>query len=461
VLIEGGRIAALGPSGQVKVPAGAVRIDGRGKYLIPGLADMHDHGMPNTEAELRAMQDQLSARLASGVTMIRHLGGPNHHLTPNGRRTSQGNIVSDPLTIEQVRKQLQAAKLPSPRMHIAPPLWLAEGLVPRDSLAAYLAAAKAAGYRHIGVTYGSQTSERDSQVVAFLNTAVTAARQLGLPIATHTHRPSPEEILAFSTTGGSVEHILTFYEERDNPSPLAEMPASQMRATAEALRRTGIWITPTLACHFRLNSPAVHPAMRQIVKTLQDVGVGLLLGRDGPGEVHEELKALVGAGLTPYQALLTGTRNPAAFYKISDSAGTVAVGKRADLVLLAGNPLADIRHTREPAGVMLNGQWLDRTALDRAAYPSPTAWLQLLLSELRSLNAKALRALADSLQAVAPSDTVLSERLRQRLTAELVVMRAHLTSEQHEVFDPFARVWLREQARQGARVTIPGVASTP
>jgi imidazolonepropionase-like amidohydrolase len=468
VLVEGNRITALGPSGEVKVPAGAVRIDGRGKYLLPGLADMHSHGTPNTETELREKQDELSARLASGVTMIRHVSGTNHHLDPREDGFSLGgHLTRAPLTIEQLRRQFQAAKLPSPRMHIAPPLWLADGLVPRDSLVAYLAAAKAAGYRHIGVTVDRDTSKRHPQTAAYFNTLVTAARQLGLPVATHTHRPSPEETLALASTGGSVEHILMFYEERDKPQ-LPDMPLAKMQATAAALRRTGIWVTPTLECHLRLNKPAVHQAMRQIVKTLQDEGVGMLLGLDSPGrEVHDELRALVRAGLTPYQALVTGTRNPAAFYKMLDTAGTVAVGKRADLVLLYGNPLQDIRHTREPAGVMFEGHWLDRAALDRAVFTSPKAWLEVLLGLNRldvSYDDKAhkatLRALADSLEVVAPSDKALSEGLRQRLTAGLGVMRAALKPEQHEFFDPLARIWLREQARQGYPVAIPG-APTP
>jgi imidazolonepropionase-like amidohydrolase len=78
-----------------------------------------------------------------------------------------------------------------------------------------------------------------------------------------------------------------------------------------------------------------------------------------------ELAALVRAGLTPYQALTTGTRNFVVFLQALDEIGTVAVGKRADLVLLSGNPLEDIRHTAEPAGVMLGGQWLAREVIDR------------------------------------------------------------------------------------------------
>ena len=81
--------------------------------------------------------------------------------------------------------------------------------------------------------------------------------------------------------------------------------------------------------------------------------------------MHDELAALVGAGLTPYQALVTGTRNPAAYLRLQDSSGTVAAGKWADLILLNGNPLEDVQHAKKPAGVMIAGQWLDRVRLDQ------------------------------------------------------------------------------------------------
>jgi len=120
--------------------------------------------------------------------------------------------------------------------------------------------------------------------------------------------------------------------------------------------------------------------MYQLVRALQDAGAGLLLGTDsfyshvgrfdsgtwlGFQAAPDELWALVTkAGLTPYQALATGTRNVAAFLGTQDSTGTVAVGKRADLVLLNGNPLQDIRAAASQAGVMVGGRWLARAELD-------------------------------------------------------------------------------------------------
>ena len=109
---------------------------------------------------------------------------------------------------------------------------------------------------------------------------------------------------------------------------------------------------------------------RRLIRALHAGGAGLLLGSDAPQiynvpgfSIHRELEALVAAGLTPYQALETGTRNVAVFFGTSDRTGTIEVGKRADLVLLDANPLTDIRNTGRQSGVMLRGRWLSRAEI--------------------------------------------------------------------------------------------------
>jgi imidazolonepropionase-like amidohydrolase len=96
-----------------------------------------------------------------------------------------------------------------------------------------------------------------------------------------------------------------------------------------------------------------------------------LLGSDAPQmwnvpgfSVHRELKALVASGLSPYQALTAGTRNVAVFFGTLETTGTVASGKRADLILLDANPLADVANSSKIAGVMLAGRWMARGDID-------------------------------------------------------------------------------------------------
>jgi imidazolonepropionase-like amidohydrolase len=111
---------------------------------------------------------------------------------------------------------------------------------------------------------------------------------------------------------------------------------------------------------------------RRIIKALQDGGVGIVLGSDSPQlwnapgfSLTRELGTYVAAGLTPYQALATGTRNVAVFLGTLDESGTIGTGRRADLILLDGNPLADIANVGRRAGVMVAGRWLPRDEIER------------------------------------------------------------------------------------------------
>jgi imidazolonepropionase-like amidohydrolase len=119
------------------------------------------------------------------------------------------------------------------------------------------------------------------------------------------------------------------------------------------------------------SATAMMEARRRLIKALHAGGAGLLLGSDAPQiynvpgfSIHRELESLVAAGLTPYQALETGTRNVAVFFETLSETGTIETGKRADLVLLDANPLADMRNTTRRAGVMLGGRWLPKVAID-------------------------------------------------------------------------------------------------
>jgi imidazolonepropionase-like amidohydrolase len=110
----------------------------------------------------------------------------------------------------------------------------------------------------------------------------------------------------------------------------------------------------------------------RLITGLHKAGVGFLLGSDAPQvwnvpgfSIHRELRSMVDAGLTPYQALKTGTKNVSTYFGTESTTGTIAAGKRADLVLLDANPLANIDHSTRVAGVMVNGRWISRAAIDK------------------------------------------------------------------------------------------------
>lgn len=126
------------------------------------------------------------------------------------------------------------------------------------------------------------------------------------------------------------------------------------------------WLRNFTAADFALASEGHAPQDRLLV-ALRDAGAGLLAGTDigpwGPS-LHLERRYLVEAGLTPLDALRAATLNPARFFGATDTLGTAGVGKRADLVLLDGDPLADIRNTAKIAAVIVAGMVLDRPRLD-------------------------------------------------------------------------------------------------
>ena len=212
-----------------------------------------------------------------------------------------------------------------------------------------------------------------------------------------------------------IEELYRYFVDRHRKPPADTRPdTTRIAALAKLLRERGVWVITTLSANTnilgqatRLDSVLALPEMRfvpasilaecragadpyanrgddwvlqnrimvpflfQLAAGLRAAGVPMVSGTDAtnpmqvPGvSLHEELVELVRSGMTPYEALVTSTRNPAVFLRRANVAGTIARGKRAELVLLDANPLADIRNTARIAGVMLHGHWWDRDAIE-------------------------------------------------------------------------------------------------
>jgi imidazolonepropionase-like amidohydrolase len=399
VVVEGRRITALGPTAAVKVPQGATRIDGRGKFLMPGLTEMHAHflGPQQVQQYGEGLADRfLYLNVAAGVTTVRGMiGGPRDL---------------------QVREEVARGTRLGPRIFTAGPS--VNGTSVPDARAAWrqITEQRAAGYDLVKIHPGVPRAAFDE--------VVRAARAEGIPFAGHIPADVGLERALLSGIR-TVEHLDGYVEamQRDGTKQPEDagffgseivdtVDEAKMGPLVAATRASGAWNTPTqvlidnlyggptidelaarpemkyvppaMLAQWRTGAgqfrgPGFDPARakrfvdlrRALIRALRDGGAGLVLGADAPQVFNvpgyatlRELESMVAAGLAPFEALQMGTRNPAIALGVPDSFGTIAVGRRADLLLLDADPTADIRNVWTRAGVVLAGRWLPASELD-------------------------------------------------------------------------------------------------
>lgn len=389
VIIAGNRIVAEGPAASVAVPAGARTIEGQGRYLIPGLWDMHVHTTMPGGGEV------LPLYIAAGVTGVRDMAGEWRQLTTWRREIRQGLRVGPRMILSG--PYLEGADIPIPHLLVRHP----DDAQPAvDSLISL-------GVDFVKV-HGQLTRE------SYLAIA-RAARARGITLAGHV--PRAVGAAEASDSGvRSIEHLLTIPNACTPAESVALVPRYAVqgalgRCTSDdlgplfaRLARNGTWVVPTLVAQVEVAlwptralpgdslarylpdslrryvteifpMPGDVPSGadtvgRQLFEkrvaitgALHRAGVGIMTGTDAPLRnsppgfgLHEELIHFVRAGISPLDALRAATIGPARFLGMLDSLGTVDAGKVADLVLLEANPLDDIRHTRRIAAVVTNGR---------------------------------------------------------------------------------------------------------
>jgi len=397
LVIRDGRIAELGPAGSITAPAGAQVVDLKGKFVMPALAEMHGHLAGPDEALNERI---LSLNVAYGVLTVRSMLGHPAQLTLRDR-VAKGELVGPRIYTSGPSANGQSVTTPAAGEQMA-----------RDQ--------KAAGYDLIKIHPGVP--------LAAFNALATTARQVGIPIAGHVpaevgvHR-------AIEAGYKSIDHLDGYAEaavrEGARPGPngsgffgslvAQDLDATKIPALVQKTKAANVWVVPTetLMLNFFSEEPLetmfarpelayVTAQMRTqwqgglrgfrsgpqygtaeqraalmrfratLLRQMQDAGVGILLGADSPQVLnvpgiatHQELAAVVRAGLTPYEALVSGTRNVATYFGTQKEEGTVARGMKANLLVLDANPLQDITRTLGRAGVVHNGRWHDRAALDQ------------------------------------------------------------------------------------------------
>jgi imidazolonepropionase-like amidohydrolase len=395
VVVRGGRILAAGDTARVAVPPGSTVVDGRGRYVIPGLWDMHVHAL--FEAEVA--RTFLPRFVAEGVTGVRDMGG-----TVAVMRAARFALLAGTLVGPRIVAAGRILDGPQP---VDPSVSIAVG-TPEEARAAVDSLA----------SHGADFIKVYTLLprAAYFAVLHEAAR-LRLPVAGHV--PTGVTTLEAADSGQrSIEHL------RDEVEPLCKAAAdAACGRLLDSLRAHRVWLVPTLVvlrtkAILDDSSLAKDPrfgTMPQLVRDAWEAlragnqgrprsywlakrtrfygelaltgaawkdSVSLLAGTDAgalytyPGSsLHDELAQLVRAGLTPAAALRAATLGPAEFLGATDSLGTVAVGKVADLVLLDADPLADIGNTRRIRAVVLRGRLFGREALDALGpgLPAPSA----------------------------------------------------------------------------------------
>ena len=403
VLVHDGRIAAVGPSASTAIPPGTRRIDGRGRYLLPGLADMHAHLYADEPSPDSVAPYELGVYLANGVTAARLMIG-----TPAQLR---------------LRRDVEAGRVLGPQLWSASPQLTgrpatnARVVTTPDEARAAVREAVDAGYDFVKLTtfitvpvYDAVVEEakrRGIRVIGHVDAQVGLARAFAAGQQIEHLDNYLESVLADSAPMKTSVSDRGVFQPR-NWESIDYIDDRKVAEIAGATARARVWSTPTLtmfktAFGIRVSDDEIRarpdfavmpPAFRamylrgrdrywsnapsetrrrrwvetrnRLVKAIHDSGGKILAGSDTPEwlltygwTLHRELESLVEAGLTPYEALVTATRNPAEYLGEAAQWGTIERGKRADLVLLSANPLQDIRHTMRIEGVAIGGRWLD------------------------------------------------------------------------------------------------------
>ena len=398
VVIRNGRIAEIGPSTHVSVPAGASVVDGTGKYLIPGLFEMHAHTS-------KTRGSALGLYVAHGVTTIRDQGSEHaevlrwRHEIRDGARVGPRMLIAGPYleslsNIQRMRRDPPESRVEPferARIPIGSPTDARRVI---DSLAAleidhfkvrtvqdsatYLALARAAhahGKRLVGHFVAASPA-------LFLEAGQDGVEH-GFPLS-FDQLPRDERMAFWRELAkrhvGVVPTLVVVTESVFRPLSYFQALVTDTTGTTHPLRP---YVAKFTILDWREQAEEATPQRRAIlerawpiwlrhVREMREAGVRIMAGSDVavlnifPGaSLHEELRLFVDSvGMSPMEALASATRKPAEWLGLADSVGTIATGKVADLVLLDANPLVDIKNARRISAVVLRGRLFRRDDLD-------------------------------------------------------------------------------------------------
>ncbi len=389
IVIRGDEISLITPSENVEFDSDATIIDGTGKFLIPGLAEMHGH-VPPTDPPSNAprymnmeyVENTLFLYTAAGITTVRGMLGWANQL--------------------ELKDKVSSQEIIGPSLYLAGPSFNGNSIGSVEEAASKVRQQKEEGWDLLKIHPGLTLEEYD--VMA------QTANEIGITFGGHI--PSDVGIIhAIEMGQETIDHMdgyvayLDSYTGKELDQKIHELIA--------LTKENNVWVVPTQALwetilgaadydalreydelkyipknlvsgynawtkrllnnsNFNLENAREHAALRQrLLSEMNKSGVKILMGTDAPQlysvpgfSIHRELKVMSEAGMSPYEILVTGTKNVGEYFSHKDNFGTIEVGQRADLILLDNNPLDDISNLRQNSGVMVAGRWLSRSFID-------------------------------------------------------------------------------------------------
>jgi imidazolonepropionase-like amidohydrolase len=404
VVTANGRIVAMGPTSAVTVPAGALRVEAGGRYLLPAFCDMHVHLVgeawnimlrPEVQSASKDIpfESFLFPFLANGVTLVQSMSATPEELRLRDR-INRGELLGPRLIL--------APMIDGPKKAWPPPIatWVATAAEARDAVLR----AKHDGYDKIKVYSFLSKESYDAIISTAEETEMDVIGHIPMSVSLDYILEAGQKLIAHSE---EVAKHAGGHHDTEHVAGIAQKMAAR-----------GVWMTPTLvttrsilelladpdgllgrpeAAYFRhpmqqgvwsfITENLYRPIpdegrekirtdfetfQRPLTTAFHDRGGNLMTGTDTlfPGLVpgfalQRELRELVGVGLTPFEALRTTTTSPFEYLGESDRAGTIELGKQTDLLLLDANPLEDISAASRVAGVLIRGRWIGTDEIRR------------------------------------------------------------------------------------------------
>lgn len=398
VVIDSGKIQIIAAT--IENAKGYLKtIDGTGKYLMPGLAEMHAHIPPPSTSRER-MEETLFLYLSNGITTIR-------------------GMLGDPIHLE-LRDEVEKGETLGPRIFTSSPSLNGNSVKTEEEAIEKVTAYQKAGYDFLKIHPGIQRAVFDQ--------VVKTANEVGIPFAGHV----PVDVgirHALESHYDAIDHVDGFLEglvpESANVDPTTNgffgyaftplADTANIDELVQMAKENKVWIVPTQSLFERWFAPIAADELlqqsemkympastlenwkkrkeasttedsgfntaqwkkfdsirKQLILALNKGGHGMLLGSDAPQlfnvpgfSIHHETKGMLGAGMTPLEIIQSGTINPATFFDMSDVFGEIKEGLAADLVLLDANPLEDITALKKISGVMRQGKWMSKSFIDK------------------------------------------------------------------------------------------------